>query len=148
MGSLAGIIQGVNAGTAGKMNAATDLSNANMALQAGGSEMNAGAQQAGMREMTGARTIGSQKAGFSASGVNSGAGSALDVLANTALVSKEDQDVIQNNAARAAWGYQAKATQFNNKAVLDKTAGDSQETGDILGGVTSDAEQIVKMVAA
>ena len=130
-----GILKGVGAKQAGDANAAIDNSNAAIASQAAGVALENGQQQAGMRAMQGSRLAGAQKTGFAASGVATNAGSALDVLGNTAAVSKQDQDVIQNNAARTAWGYNAQATNFKNKAAIDEQAGESGELGDVLGGV-------------
>lgn len=136
---VGGVLKGISAKNAADANASIDNANASMADQAGGVARENGQQQATMRAMQGSRLAGSQTAGFSASGVATNAGSVLSVLDDTALVSKEDQDVIQNNAARTAWGYDAQATNFRNKATLDQQEGESEELGGILGGVTSAA---------
>ena len=138
-----GILKGVASKNAGDANAAIDNSNASIASQAAGVALENGQQAAGIRAMQGSRTGGSQKTAFAASGVAANAGSALDVLGDTAAVSKQDQDVIQNNAARTAWGYSASATNFKNKAALDEQSGASGEVGDILGGVTGAASGLV-----
>lgn len=139
VGLTGGIIKGVSAKNAADANAAVDQQNAAVANQAAGTALANGQQQATMRAMQGSRTAGAQTAGFAASGVSASAGSALDVLGDTALVSKEDQDVIQNNAARTAWGYQTQASNFQQKAGLDEQEGSSEEVGDILGGVSGAA---------
>ena len=136
---VGGVLKGISAKNAADANASIDNADASMADQAGGVARENGQQQATMRAMQGSRLAGSQTAGFSASGVATNAGSVLSVLDDTALVSKEDQDVIQNNAARTAWGYDAQATNFRNKATLDQQEGESEELGGILGGVTSAA---------
>lgn len=145
MSLIGGIMKGVSAGAAGAANAQIDRQNANIANQAAGSALEAGQQSAGIRAMQGSRLSGSQTAGMSASGVVANSGSALGILGDTAAVSKQDQDVIQNNAARTAWGYKAQATNFDNKATLDAQEGQSQEFGDILGGVTGAATSMMKL---
>ena len=147
MSVAGGVLKGVAAKNAGDANAAIDNANANIAAQAAGAALENGQQQASMAAMRGERTIGAQKAGFAASGVSTGTGSALDVLSDTAMVSKQDQDVIQNNAARTAWGYNSQATNFRNKAALDEQEGTSQEFGDILGGITGAASSVAQMKA-
>lgn len=122
---------------AANANVTIDKSNEQIAREAAGTARANGQQQAGMRAMQGGRLIGSQKAGFAASGVATNSGSALDVLADTAMISKADQDVIQNNAARTAWGYDTQATNFENKSRFDKNAGDAASDADILGGVSN-----------
>ena len=140
-----GIAKGISAKNAGDANAAIDNANAKIADTSAGVALQNGQQQAGMRAMRGSATEGSQKAGFAASGVTTGAGSALDVLGDTAAVSKMDQDVIQNNAARNAWGYNTQATNFRNKAAMDEQEGTSGEVGDILGGAIQGASEIGTM---
>jgi hypothetical protein len=134
-----GVLKGISAKNAADANAGIDNANAGLANTAAGVARQNGQQQATMRAMQGSSTAGAQTAGYAASGVVANQGSALDVLEDTALVSKQDQDVIQNNATRTAWGYESQATNFRNKAALDEQEGTSQEFGDILGGVTGAA---------
>lgn len=148
IGLTGGIIKGEAAKSAGDANASIDRSNANIADQAAGVELENGQQQAGMRAMRGSATEGSQKAGFAASGVYTSKGSALDVLGDTAAVSKLDQDVIQNNAARKAWGYQVQAGNFNAKAAMDEGEGTSAEAGDILSAAASGTSSVLGAMKA
>jgi hypothetical protein len=136
---VGGVLKGISAKSAADANAGIDRANAGLADSAAGVARQNGPQQAGMRAMQGSRLAGSQATGYAASGVSANSGSALDVLSDTAMVSKQDQDVIQNNAARTAWGHEAQATNFRNKASLDEQQGTSEEFGSILGGVTGGA---------
>lgn len=140
-----GGLKAASARAAADANVGIDKANAGIADQAAGVALQNGQQQATVRAMAGGRLAGSQKAGFSASGVSTGSGSALDVLGDTAAVSEMDQRVIQNNAARTAWGYEAQGANFRSKAALDDQEGTSEEVSSILGGVTSAAGSAAQM---
>ena len=51
------------------------------------------------------QTIGAQRAGYAAQGIEVDTGSALEVQQDTAALSKMDELRIRNNAWREAWGY-------------------------------------------
>jgi hypothetical protein len=87
---------------------------------------------------------GDQTTALAASGVTVDKGSSLDLLANTQAMSDYDASVIRNNAAREAWGYRAKATEFKlqknllkQQAEDDKTAAQLKMGGSLLSGMTS-----------
>jgi len=60
--------------------------------------------------------IAEQQAGFAASGVEIGSGSALSVTADTAQFGELDALTIRNNAQREAWGYLSQAADFTRRA--------------------------------
>jgi len=57
-----------------------------------------------------AMVAGAQKAHFGARNVTT-SGSALDALADTAMIGDEDIKTIRSNAARQAWGYKNQANE-------------------------------------
>lgn len=61
------------------------------------------------REIQTNRTIGAQRAGEAASGIDANSGTAVDVQADEAKFGAMDAQQIRNNAAREAWGYTAQA---------------------------------------
>jgi hypothetical protein len=95
--------------------------------------------------------IGSQRAGFAASNVDVGFGSAVDVTADAARLGELDALTIRTNAAREAWGYEVSATDLRHRAqiarkegVYQAAAGREQQTsyniaaaGTVLGGAGS-----------
>lgn len=78
-----------------------------------------GVQQAGAVDLKTAQVAGAQTAGYAASGVDAGSGSALDAMADTRMMSQYDKDVIANNAAREAWGYKVKGMQAYQQGLLN-----------------------------
>lgn len=71
--------------------------------------------------------IGSQRAGFAASGVDVGFGSSVDVQADAAFLGELDALTIRNNAAREAWGYNVQATDLRKRAEITRRAGANAE---------------------
>lgn len=61
------------------------------------------------REIQTNRTIGAQRAGEAASGIDANSGTAVDLQADEAKFGAMDAQQIRNNAAREAWGYTAQA---------------------------------------
>ena len=55
--------------------------------------------------------IGSQRAAIGANGVVVDSGTAADIVRDTATIGAEDEAIIRNNAARAAWGFREQAKQ-------------------------------------
>jgi len=103
-----------------------------------------GAEQEKLMRQRGAAVAGSQKAGFAASGLDSAAGSPLDVLTDTYNQNELDALAIRKNSANQVWGLQANQTNYNNQASAArssaknaKTAGMIKAAGSVLSGVTS-----------
>lgn len=89
-------------------------------------------------------TIGSQRAGFAASGVDVGFGSAVDVQADAAKLGELDALQIRSNAAREAWGYEVQAVDFRNRGIVQRQegvaqlqAGEAQQTASRFGAASS-----------
>ncbi len=58
-----------------------------------------------------ATTVGAQKAEFGRRNVVASSGTALDILADTAMIGEEDIQTIRSNAARQSWGYRNQASE-------------------------------------
>lgn len=67
--------------------------------------------------------IGSQRAGFGASGLDVGTGSAVDVQADTAYWGEIDALTIRVNASREAWGYKVTAEDYRRQAASTRRLG-------------------------
>lgn len=136
---LSGILSGMAKYQAGKANAATDRGNAVLAERAAGDAVLRGQHAAALAKMRGGAVKGQQKAAVAASGASVSSGSALDLLADTSLMTDMEVSTISSNAAREAWGYRSQATQFRNRANRSEDQGRQAFAGDILGGVTQAA---------
>ncbi len=71
--------------------------------------------------------IGSQRAGFAASGVDVSSGSAADVQADAAFLGELDALTEETNAAREAWGFKVQAQDLRNRANVTRKTGVNQE---------------------
>lgn len=132
---LAGLLKGMANVQAGNFNATVNRQNAVLADISAGDAIARGHLAAATALLKGSVMQGKQTTALVASGVQANAGSALDVLSGTALMSKLDADRIGNDAAREAWGYRTKATQFRQRATLDETQSENAAGASILGGI-------------
>lgn len=103
-----------------------------------------GAQEEKQMRQRGEATIGAQKASFAASGLDTGSGSAMDVIADTSTQNNLDALTVRKNAANQVWGYQAEQTNFKNQARAARSAASNAKTagymgafGTVLQGVSS-----------
>jgi len=133
-------ISGIGSLTSGKANAAAyrykagvallnkqiNEQNASWATQAGGAK----AQVEGMKSR---EAIASTKVVQSASGFDVNSGSNERVRDSQTQVAQYDQDVIRWDAAKAAYGYEVKATMDVAEASLDKMAASQAEEAGTLG---------------
>lgn len=94
-----------------------------------------GAQQAGQLRTRGSQIIGTQRAGYGASGIDANSGTAAEVQASTRAISEVDAGMAMNNAARQAWGHQVSADQYGQEAELDQRAKREVGFGTLLGGI-------------
>lgn len=67
--------------------------------------------------------IGEQRAGFAASNIDVGYGSAVDTQADTAMLGELDALTIRTNAAREAWGHRVEATDLRKRAEIARKEG-------------------------
>lgn len=99
----------------------------------------AGNAEATTLKLKAAKFAATQKAQFAANGVDVESGSALDVLADTRLMSDEDAAVIKNNAARRAAGAAAQAANYGAQASAISSGRNWQTAGTLLGGAAKAA---------
>ena len=85
--------------------------------------------------------IGQQKAAIAANGLDMDIGTPLDLMAETAMFGKADEDAIGMDAARKAWGFQAEAINYRNQGAQAKWAGKAQSRATILSTIGSLAGQ-------
>lgn len=112
--AIGNIIQGEGQATASEYNAQIARQNAVIAQQQGVAAADAQSRDA-------QRKIGSMVAAYGASGVQSDAGSPMDVLADSARMAALDNLTVKYN-------YALKAQGFNNQATLDQTNADYART--------------------
>lgn len=110
------------------LNAASANRSANSVLAAGQF-----ATQQSMLHTAGVK--GAQTAGFAASGVDLNSGSAARVLTSTDYIGQVDQNTIQANAVRSAWGYRTQAVNYQNDALMKRAGADA--TSPFMAGATS-----------
>lgn len=79
--------------------------------------------------------IGRQKAALAANNVDLSQGTAMDILGESAMFGEYDQQTIRNNAARAAWGFQAEKTNYANQGSMAKWSGNTQAASTMLGSL-------------
>lgn len=145
MGVWGAIIQGVLAvdaslveGQAAKRQADRNTARANeAALDA----LSKGALEAGGARMAGSQTVAKQNVAYSASGVESSTGTAANVQAGTKAQAELEAQVIENDAAREAWGYRKHGMDYQTQAGLDASKRNREAFGTLLtaGGKAASA---------
>lgn len=127
MSLAGGIQQGNLARSAANFNAAQLNQRAQDTLAIGNAEaINRGRQTR--------QQVGAQRAAIGANGIVVDSGTAADIVSDTTRIGAEDEAIIRNNAARAAWGMreQAKQEEYQGKA-----AGLNQITGGFATALTT-----------
>jgi len=114
---------------------AADLQNQDLAKMQAASALQRGGFQAFQLRQRSDTQQSEQRAGFAASGVNSGSGTAAAVQAITGGVGNADAEQAMHNAAQQAWGFQVTANQYGAQAEQDKRAEGQVLTGAVLGGI-------------
>lgn len=76
------------------------------------------------------------RASLAGQGVDLGIGSAVDVEADIAYLTKFDEIIIRNNAAREAWGYRVQAAEGGYQGRLAQREGELGAVTTILGGAS------------
>lgn len=79
-------------------------------------------------------TIGAERAGFAAQGVDVGSGSALDTQVETGMFGALDEQTIRNNANREAWGITTNATLAKLAAQQEASAVRSSSVDTLITG--------------
>ena len=106
-----------------------------------------GAQKAQLQFMKEMRIKSSQAAGFSANGLDIGAGSPLDVLTDTERIAQLDKANLEYDSANNVWAIKNQANDYRNQAALygdasnnSLIAGRYSMMGSLLSGVSSYAK--------
>jgi hypothetical protein len=73
-----------------------------------------------------AALAGTQRASFAARGLDISEGSADAILTDTEFFGEYDQNTTRANAAREAWGYRVRASNFQGDAAAAKAQADAQ----------------------
>lgn len=106
--------------------------NAKIAKQNADYALNAGEQEAMRRGLTGAQVKGQAVAAEASGNIDVRSGSAAAVQKGIDFATAADTATIRANAAKAAWNYDAKATDFMMQAGLYQLAGaDAAKAGQI-----------------
>ena len=108
-------------------NAGVSEAQARDALQRG--EVEAGQTRIRTRQQTGRQTTA-----LAGSGVDVSTGSALDIVADTALIGSVDEQTIRSNAMREAYGFTTQATSQRMQGQQARQAGRNQAKSSLLGG--------------
>jgi hypothetical protein len=77
---------------------------------------------------------GSQRAAYAGQGVDVSAGSAADVISDTATLGARDAETIRQNAYREAWGHRVDAANLRTRGNLAGIAGKGQARQTLLTG--------------
>lgn len=100
-----------------------------------------GNEQASIAQQRTAQTIGAQRTGAGASGVDVNSGSPERAQEDTARIGAMDVQTIRENAQRSAWGYRVQGENFANEAKLDEARGDMGAFASLIGGGANFAEK-------
>lgn len=120
MSLVGGVQQGRLSKQAGNFNASQLEQRAQQSLVIGNAEAVARARQT--RQQAGA-----QRAALAANGVQVDSGTAADIVSDTFQIGAEDEAIIRNNAARAAWG-------FSEQAKQERYQGEAAAANQLVGG--------------
>lgn len=141
---LAGIGLGLNAlGTLGKAGAqkreaqyASFLADENAELADYGAQdaEERGRLEASYRRMAATAEVGSMQAALGASGVDGQSGSALKAAEQLRITAELDARLIENNAAREAWGLKVDAKRYRRQSKLERKKGQQSMFSTFLGG--------------
>lgn len=112
------------------LNAQVAKQNKDYALATGEVE----AQESGMKTRF---TIGAEKAGQGASGLDVNSGSPAAVRESQQEIGTYDESLIRSNAARKAYGFDVEAMQDTAQGQLYRTAADTSKTTGEIGAISS-----------
>ena len=96
--------------------------NARLAELQAQSALRQGQRQQQQVQLATGQMIGTQRASLAAHGIDLTSATPTAIQAGTEVMSQADQNTIQTNAIRSAWGYRTQATNQQNEAIMD-TAG-------------------------
>ncbi len=122
---------------ANEYNAIAAQNNATLSAQQAQDARDRAKEDAKMKGMEVAKVMGTQKTRYNASGVEL-AGSAEQVIGDTAFWGEYDKNTILNNGEKEAWGYEMQQTNYLNQANMYRANKQNNSVfGSILSGMTS-----------
>lgn len=134
-------------GRAQSERAAQALHNERLARLAAADALARGRLEAGQVRTEASRLISRQRVALAAAGVDPGVGTALDVMADTRLMSELDALTVTNNAAREAWGYEMEAQGIRRQAEFERQAALGRVANTFLTGLGNTWAQRAEMEA-
>lgn len=108
--------------------------NARLADLAGADATARGMAEGGRERMKGSQSVARQFVAYANSGVDPTQGSAARTQEWTKAVSELDAQTIQNNAAREAWGFKAKADEMRTEEKNERRRSENRRFATVLGG--------------
>ena len=96
------------------------LENKRLADAAAADAMARGYREAGLARLAGTQNLADQQVAAIASGVDPTIGTPAQVSAGSAALSRLDAAVLENNAAREAWGFQTQGVKYGEQAARER----------------------------
>lgn len=138
---MGALVSGIGSYEAGNTNAGIAKTNAQFASMNASDALARGNIKAAQIEGQGSQVVGKEKAGYSASGVDTSAGGTpMQAMADSRMMSQLDSQTALNNAAREAWGYKTQAYGYTQQAGLDY----NNALFSLAGGIVSTEGQIAQ----
>lgn len=134
---IAGAAEAKQQREAGKANQAIAENNARLADDAARDANVQGARESQKAAWRMRNLRGQQMAAIAANGIDSGLGSASDILDETATLGAADRSAIGLDAARKAWGFQGEATNHRNQGKQARWMGNTSSNITILKTIGS-----------
>jgi hypothetical protein len=110
------------------------LDNKRLADAAAADALARGYREAGLARMAGSQNLAQQKVAAAASGVDPTVGTPAQVSAGSAALSALDAAVLENNAAREAWGFRTQGERFSQAAERERQMLPARQATTVLGG--------------
>jgi hypothetical protein len=130
--ALGGALGGGAQKAAGEATQRLDNFNADISDQQASDALSRGGTAMNQRRLKERQTIGSQRARLAAQGLDVNSGSAANIQSDTYAIGEMDALTIANNAAREAWGYKVKATDYRMRGEIAKQEGKNKQVGTYL----------------
>ena len=102
--------------------AAVADANARMAELSAQSALNQGQKKVGQLTLQAGHLKSRQRVALAANGVDLGVGSAAEIQASTDIMAEIDKNTIETDATYAAWGIRTQATNYQNEALMARSA--------------------------
>lgn len=88
------------------------------------------------------QVIGAQRAAIAANNLDPGIGTPNELVGEAAMFGEVDQQTIRLNAARNAWGFNARAIDARNQGKLSKWSSNQQANATLLSGLANTASAV------